>query len=196
MEAPAAERPVTTDQAPAKSKSRTWLYVLLGCLGAGLVFAAILAGLVISVAAAARRRAQAVQVMNLTHELELALDNFRLEHNRYPWATPKEMTPATTIDAAQVYRELCALPGAKINTTQNYLGNIPPQFLRNGRVVDIWGREILFRADPDSFEPVIWSCGPNGVDETNDGTSPDPQKKPQSFYWFGKGDTGDDIGNR
>jgi len=43
---------------------------------------------------------------------------------------------------------------------------------------------------------VIWSCGGNGKDETNDGDSPDPAKFPKTYYVFGKGDTGDDISTR
>jgi hypothetical protein len=34
-----------------------------------------------------------------------------------------------------------------------------------------------------------------GRDDTNDGESTDPQRKPKTYYWFGKGETGDDIGN-
>ncbi len=59
-----------------------------------------------------------------------------------------------------------------------------------------WGAPPAVTATSEiAGKAVIWSCGPNGVDETNDGKSPDPAKYPKGYYWFGKGDTGDDITN-
>jgi len=43
---------------------------------------------------------------------------------------------------------------------------------------------------------VIWSCGPDGKDDTNDGVSPDPAKFPKTYYWFGTGRKSDDLTNR
>jgi hypothetical protein len=100
------------------------------------------------------------------------------------------------IDGKEVYAELRGLPGAKLNTAKDYLGEVQKRFLKKGALVDEWGCEILFRVDPKTDQAVIWSCGPNGIDETNDGDSPDPAEFPKGYYWFGKGDTGDDITSR
>jgi len=129
-------------------------------------------------------------------ELNLACDNFRLENGQYPWAKPDSVTATTEIRGKDVYVELRGLPGAKINTTQDYFGEVKERYLKNGTVVDTWGHEIMFRVDPATMKPVIWSCGPDGKDDTNDGVSPDPAKFPKTYYWFGKGGTGDDITNR
>ena len=131
----------------------------------------------------------------LVDHLRPALAHFRQEHGRYPWPKPEQVTPATEISGATVHTELRALPGATINAQVDFLGEVRSNFLRNGALLDSWGHEILFRVDPKTGQAVIWSCGPNGIDETNDGASPDPAKLPKGYYWFGNGGTGDDITN-
>ncbi len=134
-----------------------------------------------------------VTVGFLITDVRLACENFRLETGRYPWVKADEVTAATEIDIRDVYAELRGLPEAKLNTSQDYLGDVRKRFLRDGMLVDLWGHAIMIRVDPKTGQAVIWSCGPNGVDETNDGGSPDPAKLPKGYYWFGKSDTGDDI---
>jgi len=73
---------------------------------------------------------------------------------------------------------------------------VKKRWLKNGTLVDNWGREIMFRVDPEKLAPVIWSCGADGKDDTNDGVSPDPAKFPKTYYWFGTGRKSDDLTNR
>lgn len=142
----------------------------------------------------ARRSRPKVPVRILVTELRLACANFRLMHERYPWAEVEDVTGGTAIDCRRVYVELRGLPGAKINKERrDYLGKLPDRFVKGGVVVDSWGRPLVFRVNAKNGEPVVWSYGRNGRDETNDGESPDPAKRPKTYYWFGKGGTGDDI---
>ena len=136
-----------------------------------------------------------VPIASLVQELDLACNNFRLENGQYPWAKPDSVTATTEIRCKDVYIELRGLPGAKINTTQDYLGEVKKRHVKNGTLVDPWGHEIMIRVNPKDGSPVIWSCGKNGKDDTNTGTSPDPVKFPKTYYWFGSGSTGDDITN-
>lgn len=124
--------------------------------------------------------------------LQVACAGYRLDNGTYPWPLPSAVTPTTTISTGEV----CAILRGERGGNQIYLGDIPKKFLRNGTVVDRWGHEIMIRVDPATMKPVVWSCGPDGKDDTNDGESPDPAKFPKSYYWFGKGDTGDDIVSR
>jgi hypothetical protein len=129
----------------------------------------------------------------LIQTVRMACEAFRLENGFYPWPKAGETGAAAEIDGRAVYVELRALPGAKVNTTQDFLGEVPKRSLKHSRLVDPWGHELMIRVDPKTGQPVIWSCGPNGLDDTNDGDSPDPAKFPKGYYWFGKGGTGDDI---
>ncbi len=174
-----------------KSGSKKVLVIVLGCLGM-VVLVVVLVALIVGVLGP-QRGSHPVAVSSLVKELELAGMNFRLEYGRYPWAKPGEVTAATTIDPRQVYAELKGR--GKINSIQDYLGKLPEEFLKDGRIVDAWGNPIQFRVNPDSLEPVVWSFGPDGKDNTNDGAAPDPEKQPKGYYWFGAGDTGDDIIN-
>jgi hypothetical protein len=132
-------------------------------------------------------------VRPMLQQLFRACENFRLDNGQYPWPKPNEATPTTVISVRDVYIELRALPGAKINTTLDYLGEVHKDFLKNDTLVDPWGHEIMIRVDPEKGTPVIWSCGKDGKDDTNTGTSPNPIKFPETYYWFGLGNTGDDI---
>jgi hypothetical protein len=129
----------------------------------------------------------------LVYSIQIACENYRLNSGQYPWLKPSEVTGTTEIRGRDVYVELRGLAGPKTRIKLDYLGEVRKEFLKNGALVDSWGHEILFRVDPKTGKPVIWSCGENGIDETNDGESPDPAKYPKGYYWFGKGDTGDDI---
>ena len=129
----------------------------------------------------------------IIRKLRLALESYRLDHGRYPWTIPPKVRPGETIDAAQVYAELRASPNSKINKATDYFMDQAKQYIKDGRVVDSWGNEIRFRVDNASLQVIIWSCGPDGKDDTNNGVSPDPATKPQGYYRFGKDDTGDDI---
>ncbi len=124
-------------------------------------------------------------------ETKLACGNFKLEFEKYPW--DGKDSAGGEIDPEQVYAELSGR--GTINRRYNYMKKLSKDSVKNGRIVDLWGNELLFRVDPATGDAVIWSCGPDGTDDTNDGASSDPAKKPKTRWWFGKGDTGDDVGN-
>jgi hypothetical protein len=127
------------------------------------------------------------------------------------------------IKAYNVYAELKG-QGGSVNTSQDYLGNIPSQFVKDlgdgNTLVDLWEQEFKFRVNPDGLSPVIWSCGENKVDDTNfedyfidnetgkyDYTPPDrpamcaeganfENKYPRVYYYLGDGTSRrDDIGS-
>ncbi len=129
---------------------------------------------------------------SLINNAHMACETFRRAKGFYPWDAGKEVTASSEIRGRDVCTELRALPTARINTRQAFI-EVGPQLLKDGALVDPWGHEIQFRVDPETGRPVIWSLGPNGINETNDGDSPDPAKLPKGYYWFGRGDTGDDI---
>lgn len=120
--------------------------------------------------------------------MSAAVESYRLDYGSYPWPKPGEVTATTEIRNPDVYR---ALAGGK----NDYLGEVPRRQLKNGVLIDTWGRPLIFRVNPESKSAVIWSCGENGRDETNTGPSPDPEKLPKTYYYFGGGKTGDDITN-
>lgn len=137
-----------------------------------------------------RGATERVRTNMVVMEAGLACINFRLEFEKYPWDAKDNA--GGEIDPEQVYAELSG-QGA-INRQIDYTKRLSAS-VKNGKIVDIWGKELLLRVDPATGGPVIWSCGPDGVDNTNDGASSDPAKKPKTRWWFGEGDTGDDIGN-
>jgi prepilin-type N-terminal cleavage/methylation domain-containing protein len=164
----------------------------------------ILIGVLLPALGAARRRAQKVQVANLVKECDLACGGYRLEYNMYPWMKPpdvkKNMDLGNTADVEiltwRAYKELKGL--GPVNTTQDYMGKVPSKFIKKvsgeDSLFDIWDHELTFRVNPDGLEPVIWSYGENGKDETNDGTTPDANRYPMIYYWYGKEGAGDDVG--
>jgi hypothetical protein len=121
--------------------------------------------------------------------LTFACEAYRDRTGECPWPPPPRVQADTTISTREVYAALLGLPVP-------LLDGMPKEFVKDGTLVDHWGRELMIRVDPKTRQPVIWSCGLNGIDETNDGDSPDPTKFPKGYYWFGKGDTGDDISVR
>jgi hypothetical protein len=175
-----------------KSGTRKLVVIILISLGA---VALLIAGVVVLISmglAQVRRRSHRVKTLSVIREVELACINFSQEYARYPWAKQNEVTPQSTIDPKRVYSELKG-NGPQVNTTIDYVGKLPARFLKDGGVVDHWGRPLQFRVNPQTLEPVVWSYGLDGRDDTNDGESPDAAKKPKTYYWFGKGDFGDDI---
>jgi prepilin-type N-terminal cleavage/methylation domain-containing protein len=160
----------------------------------------ILVGILFPIAGAAFRHMQRTRVRALVEQLSPVCEQFQMAHGQYPWARPAAVTGATAIRAEEVYAELRAAPGSTINTTHDYLSGLPAKFIRSvggkDRLVDAWGGDIAFRVNPNGGAPVIWSCGRDGKDDTNDGVSPDPAKFPKTYYWFGTGKKSDDIANR
>jgi len=128
----------------------------------------------------------------LVARMRMACDVYSILFSAYPWTSPTEVTGSTRIVNREVYTQLQRAFAAE----RESVCTLEPQFLHDGTIVDQWGREIQFRVDPKTMKPVVWSCGRDGKDDTNDGESPDPAKLPKTYYWFGRGDTGDDIVSR
>jgi len=166
--------------------------VLPAVLIAGIVVLPIVEG----VAAKLRPRPRRHPTSQLVALLGSACASFRVLTGQYPWPKPDSVTATTEIKGSDVYIELCGLPGAKINTSRHLIAEVDKHLLKNGALVDTWGHEIMFRVDPATMKPVIWSCGRDGKDDTNDGVSPDPVKFPKTYYWFGTGRKSDDISRR
>jgi len=129
----------------------------------------------------------------LVQGLSLALDTYRDTYGSYPWPQPGEVSPTTTIDPILVYRALTGGGASRPEgSTDLRIHEVRPCYVRKEMVTDGWGNPIRFRVSPSTYKAVVWSCGPDGEDDTNDGSSRDP-KQPQSYYCWPKGDTGDDI---
>jgi prepilin-type N-terminal cleavage/methylation domain-containing protein len=169
----------------------------------------ILLGIVLPVLIAVRKRAQRVQTISLINECSLASQNYLMEYNQYPWM--KKPLIVTKMNAGlqdeveiKTYRVMAELTGqgGEVNKTQDFLGAVSGKFINEIPVgtdtvrtlVDSWQTELLFRIDPTGGEPVIWSCGENMTDDTNDGTTTDAIKYPQIYYYFGNAGEGDDLG--
>ena len=176
----------------------------------------VLAGILVPVLGALQRKARRALVRNLVGQAGTACESFRADHGQYPWAKPAAATAATAIRGEEVYAELRASAGATVNTAQDYLGAAPAQCVRKvagrDRLADVWGADLVFRVNPNGGGAVIWSRGPNGIDDTNfedpAGTytkyAPppppaaygDPLKYPRAYYYLGDGRSrSDDLSN-
>ena len=151
-----------------------------------------------AISEATRLRAQAV-----LDKCSAALGMYRNDHSGLPWTKAAEVKALMSAGkAAQVEIKtsavLAELRGrGSLNKTADYLSGLESRHVQDlgagPTLVDAWGREIRFRVDPATGEPVVWSVGPNGVDETNNGVSPDPVGQPQIYYVFTVGKGGDDL---
>jgi prepilin-type N-terminal cleavage/methylation domain-containing protein len=164
----------------------------------------ILMGMVMPIIGAALRRQAVAKTETLVGVCKVACEEYVGEINVYPWCKPvdvrKHMAASrpdlVEIKTRDVYLELSGQ--GKRNSKENYLDSVHRGMIKDlgsGRtLVDAWGHEIRFRVNLKTGRPVIWSLGPNGKDETNDGTTSDPVKEPQIYYLFTSGGNGDDRG--
>jgi hypothetical protein len=123
----------------------------------------------------------------------VAISNYKLEFGCYPWPADDGKSASPAIDMKSVAAELCGTSEAKKNRKTNYLGNVSSGQIVNGEIVDPWGNPIQLRIKITTYRPLMWSFGPNGKDDTNDGVAPASGKKPKSYYLYQKGLRGDDI---
>jgi prepilin-type N-terminal cleavage/methylation domain-containing protein len=180
----------------------------------------ILVGLLLPVLSNVKNKAYKTELHANLKDCASACENYRLDFNRYPWPkgpdVEKQMKAGHPENAEifthKVYAELKGLGGG-INTRQDYLGKLKSKFVRGGTIVDLWERELSIRINPNGDEPVIWSWGENGVDDTNfkqyfDGDTAgykyvppgppagynDADKYPRIHYYLGDGtNRGDDV---
>jgi anti-anti-sigma factor len=177
----------------------------------GLLMSLLTGGMI-----ALKRRSQVMQTRTLLTAVQAGCETFRANHGRYPWPEAGSVGPTTVIDPAAVYTELRGQPGSSVNRTRDYLPGLAGTFVKTvagkGRLQDAWGSDLSFRADPQSLNPVIWSRGPDRVDDTNFEDPPgaytsyapppapaaysDPAKFPRTYYYLGDGRSRrDDISN-
>jgi hypothetical protein len=87
--------------------------------------------------------------------VSVCLDAYRAVYKEYP-------QPAETIHSGET--------SLSIESLQKPLSQflpLPPEFFRNGLIVDGWGNPLRCRCDDNQVH--VWSCGPNGIDETGAG---------------------------
>ncbi len=166
----------------------------------------ILMGLVFAIVAAAMNHANKALTRAMVGTVQGALETYKQTYQSYPWLKATEVEKKmlagkageVEIKTAAVYAELSGK--GPVNTAENFLRGVPDRCIRDlggGKtLVDAWGREIKIRVDPNNSEVVVWSVGKNGKDETNDGTTPDANKRPKIYYLFTSGKDGDDLGTR
>ncbi len=162
----------------------------------------ILLSMVFPIITLANNMAQEAQTKTLVGVVKDACDRYEQTHQTYPWlkATKVEkkmlagLPGEVEIKTAAVYAELSGKGSA--NTADNFLSGVDGKYKKDlgagTTLVDARGREIMIRIDPNSSRVVVWSVGRNGKDETNDGATPDANKRPKIYYLFTAGDNGDD----
>ena len=153
---------------------------------------ALLAGLTATVIVGAAKRRLVVKTMGRINQMKLAIEQFRLENNQYPWALPVDDKTAPVIVFTDVAKELNpsnADLGGVVTfnlSKRDYLAFVNSGSLKeidmSGKVVDPWQNEYQVYWDLNLDRVMIWSKGPDGVDDTLD----DAQGK-------GNGSFGDDI---
>jgi type II secretory pathway pseudopilin PulG len=135
-----------------------------------------------------------------------AAGRYRQDHRRYPWCRQADVEKLmregrpdlVEIRTSEVFAELRGR--GSVNRRTDYLQGLPPRLISDlgagPTLVDAWGREIVIRVSPGDSRPVVYSVGPNGQDETADGTSPEPLKQPDSYYLFKRPGPSDDVPSR
>ncbi|MBN1809131.1 MAG: prepilin-type N-terminal cleavage/methylation domain-containing protein [Planctomycetes bacterium] len=139
---------------------------------------ALLAGLTASVVVSAAKRRHTVRVMSRLNQIKLAIEQFKLENNQYPWDLP----PNDTTDVVPVFTDVAKeLNPSNTDLAGNVVYNVTKrdylQFASSGskkeidgtgKVVDPWGVEYNVYWNLSLDKVVLWSNGPNGADETSD----------------------------
>lgn len=155
---------------------------------------ALLAGLTASVAMNASRKRNVVRCMGRIREMKLAIEQFRVENNQYPWDLPVDDTTPPAISFSDVATELnpsnslLANYGTVVHnhSKRDYVtfantGSVK-EINDTGQVVDPWGSEYKIFWNLDNDKVTIWSKGEDCVDDTED-----------DAQGTGDGSTGDDI---
>jgi general secretion pathway protein G len=153
---------------------------------------ALLAGLTATVIVGAAKKRLVVKTMGRVQQMKLAIEQFRLENNQYPWELPvddatvpvivftdvaKELNPSNTDLAGTVKFNLSKRDYLQF-TNSGSLKEIDP----DGKVIDPWGAEYEVYWDLRLDRVMIWSLGPDGKDDTMDDAK-----------GTGNGNFGDDI---
>ena len=204
----------------------------------------ILMSMLFPIIASIRRHQKKIDAKHLIQEVGLALANYRMDTNIFPWSATHVHLPIDRNDVA-----LRLLPfNPKVNPgmvrgtgVRDYLPEIKDSWLRDydhdaggyAEIVDTWGYSIKFRVNTRALdEAVVWSLGEPDRDARDDASAAaleadrltlyigdetadclederaangfadvdgmdftDTGSYPSDFYWFGKGDTGNDITN-
>jgi prepilin-type N-terminal cleavage/methylation domain-containing protein len=138
----------------------------------------ILMGLLFPIVSAIKRHYRRIETKHRVHQVNLAIEQFRMDYNGFPWSPPDDPDP--TIDRNYVALELMPLnpevnPGmlrddAILYNTgrRDYLPEIKSSWLRDHdkdaggykEIVDVWKYPLKFRVNPETLdEAVVWSLG-------------------------------------
>lgn len=136
---------------------------------------AILAGILIPSLVMAGAKTRKTEAQNMINSLEMAIENFRLDYNQYPWRPPP-FTP-DELTSADVIRELIPddprITAGQVPTQNKYgrpyLTSVKERYIKDGTMVDPWGQEYIFDWDNENQKLTIYSIGPNMTDEYIDG---------------------------
>lgn len=138
---------------------------------------AVLCALLVGAVAGVRERARRAQALSFIRSIEDAAKVFQLAYNRWPWEIEGK-TLAQKLPANDIFAELApantALAAPSYQTLANrqrvtYLA-IPPNWIRDGKVVDVWGNELEFFWNPDTCSIVIVAPANNRRNDTIDTT--------------------------
>lgn len=135
----------------------------------------ILSALILAVVSSVRQKARRTQVLALIKDVENAAKVFQLAYNQWPWDTTGA-TLSRRLPAADIFAELAPGNTALAPATHDPLVNrerteylsIAPNWIKNGRVVDLWDNELEFFWNPETRCVIIVSPGPDRVNQTID----------------------------
>ncbi len=139
---------------------------------------AILAGVLIPSLVGAKEKTARAETQSMINALEIAIENFKLDYNQYPWAPPP-YTPDTLV-SADIIRELIPddprITAGQVPTYnkkgRSYIKSLKDRYVKDGTLVDPWGQEYQFEYDGETKKLTIFSIGGNGEDETSPATEP------------------------
>jgi prepilin-type N-terminal cleavage/methylation domain-containing protein len=146
----------------------------------------ILAALLLTGWSLAREKSRRAQALNFIKNIENAAHSFQLAYNRWPWKI-EDQTLSKKLNAGDIFAELSPANSVLAAATYNPLANkqrleylaIPPSYVKDGKVIDVWGSELEFFWNPDTCGIIIVSPGKNKLNETVD-TSGAGALNPQS----------------
>lgn len=135
----------------------------------------ILAGLSLAGIGKVIQRSRIARTRATLNSLQLAFHQYFTSLSQYPWPIG---SPPTGEPIRNVLRELAPsrydLAGTvpSFNTTADFF-TIPRKLEGNSAagtlLLDPWGIEYNIKFDAANQQTIIWSNGPDGVDETSDG---------------------------
>ena len=133
------------------------------------------AGILIPVIIGMAGESKKAEARSTIAALELAIEQFKLDNNQYPWPPPPG-TPDPLVPA-DVIRELVPddprITAGQVPTRnrarKSYITTLKDERISGGTLVDPWGQEYRFRWDAAAERLIIHSCGEDAFDEDGGG---------------------------